>query len=169
MKEPKILLARLERIFQACCFFLAIYYITFFSSQFLQNQDTTFISMKTFNEGTDDYYPEFSICFKGSNFHWLYAENVFKSYGINPVQFEVMLKDGQTVRDEFEKTSSVYQKKPVAYNDGRDVNFDKYHLKSADFVHELDLGHLLHVVPHLLVRVTSHHLPQPPLGPALSL
>ena len=39
----------------------------------------------------------------------------------------------------------------------------------AHLVHELDLRHLLHVVPHLLVWVTSHSLPKPPLGPALRL
>lgn len=138
MKEPKILLTRLEKIFQVCCFFLAVYWITYFSSQYAENRDTTFISMKTFNARPEDKYPAFTICFKGSNFHWLREENIFDSFGINSVQLEAMLKKGKAFRDELKKESKVYEKKTVVYRDGINVSLEQYHLKLTDFLYELE-------------------------------
>ena len=137
IKEPRILLTRIEKIFQAYCFFLAIYWITYFSSQYAENSDTTFISMKTFNDGPDDKYPTFTICFKGPKFHWIQDDNIFHSYAMNPVQYEKMLVEGIGLRYELNKSTKVYEKKSVVLSDGIDVNFDQYHLKLTDFLTEL--------------------------------
>ena len=93
--------------------------------------------MKAFNNGPDDKYPTFTICFKGPKFHWIQADNIFHSYAMNPVQYETMLVEGIGQRDELNKTSKVYEKKSVVLSEGMDVNFDQFHLKLTDFLTEL--------------------------------
>ena len=93
--------------------------------------------MKTFNDGPDDKYPTFTICFKGPKFHWIQADTIFHSYAMNPVEYEKMLTEGIGFRDELNKSTKVYEKKPVVLSDGVDVSFDHYHLKLTDFLSEL--------------------------------
>lgn len=138
MKEPKILVNTIKKMFQACCFFMAIYWITYFSSQFLQNGNTTFISMKTFNDGPDDMYPVFTICFKGAKFHWIQDENIFDSYALSPDQYEIMLKGGTVMRDEFNRSLKLYEKKSVNLSDGVDVKFYQFYLKITDFLQKIE-------------------------------
>ena len=108
-----------------------------FSAIYAENRDAIFISMKTFNENPIDTYPTFTLCFQGDKFHWYHDDNIFDSYGLNATQYEIMLKSGTAMKDELNKTSGVYSKTPVIFNDGENVNFDQFHLKTNNFVHEL--------------------------------
>ena len=78
------------------------------------------------------------MCFEGPDFHWSRDENIFNSYGVNPVQFEMMLKEGTAMKDEFNKESKVFEKTPVSFEDGVDENIDDYHLKLSDFLLRLE-------------------------------
>ena len=93
--------------------------------------------MKTFNEGPDDKYPTFTLCFKGHEFHWYRHESIFNSYGLDTFQYERMLKGDTAMKDELNKTSKEYVKTPVVLNDGTNVNFDQHHLKVTDFLRGL--------------------------------
>ena len=138
MKEPRILLTRIEKIFRVCCFVLAIYYITYFSTQYAENLDTTFISMKTFNEHPDDKYPTFTFCVKGHNFLWFEEDKIFDSFALDTAQYELMLKEGTALKDEFNKNSKVYEKRQVVFSDFTDTDFDEFHIKINDFLTELE-------------------------------
>ena len=137
MKEPKILIPRLKKIFQACCLLLAIFWITLFSTQYAENKDTIFVSMKTFNTDPIDKYPTFTLCFKGDQFHWYHDDKIFKSYSLDPTQYEQMLKGEHATKNVFDKASKMYYKKQVVLQDGENGNFDQHHLKITDFLYEL--------------------------------
>ena len=98
MRKPKIILHRFKIIFQVGCFLNAIYFTTLFSTQYLENTDTQLIAMKKFNQENDNVYPTFSMCFKGAKFHWYHDLEIFKSYGLNATQYELMLKGETALR-----------------------------------------------------------------------
>ena len=101
---------------------MASYWIALFSAQYGENRDAIFISMKTFNGEPDDQYPTFSLCFKGDRFHWNRDDNIFDSYALNATQYELMLKGEVAMMDELNKSSGLYEKKPVFLQNGVDVN-----------------------------------------------
>ena len=129
MRDPKILFPLIKKIFQACCLFLAIFWITFFSTQYTENRDTILVSMKTFNVDPLDQYPTFSLCFKGDRFHWFNDEEIFKSHNLDPTQYELMLKGEPAFKDVFDDKNKTYFKEPVTFSDGRNVTFEDHHLR----------------------------------------
>ena len=50
--------------FKICCFFLAGYMIVQQTLRYFENEDSTTIHYKKFNESPSDLYPTFSICFE---------------------------------------------------------------------------------------------------------
>ena len=116
---------------------LAVYWITRFSTQYAENRDAIFVSMKTFNNHPSDKYPIFTLCFKGDRFHWFHDDNIFMSYNLNPTQYELMLKGEKALKDEFDMESKLYIKKQVFFNDGNNVNLNQNHLKMTDFLSEI--------------------------------
>ena len=132
-----MILPRLEKVFQMCCLLLAIYWITYFTAEFRENKDMISISMKTFNDDPTDKYPSFTLCFQGDKFHWYHDENIFDSYALNATQYELLLKGHTAMMDEINKMSRLYTKKPVILNDGQNINFNRFHLRPADFLYEL--------------------------------
>ena len=116
---------------------MASYWIALFSAQYGENRDAIFISMKTFNDDPDDQYPTFSLCFKGDRFHWNRDDNIFDSYALNATQYELMLKGEVAMMDELNKSSGLYEKKPVFLQNGVDVNIDRYFLRPTDFIHTI--------------------------------
>ena len=116
---------------------MAIYWITLFTVQFGENRDAIFISMKTFNDDPIDKYPTFTICFKGDRFHWYHDRRIFNFYALDPTQFEFMLKGELAMMNNLNKTSKLYDKKPVVLDDVMGVDLDQFHLKIPDFLHEL--------------------------------
>ena len=116
---------------------MALYWIMLFTSQWWENRDAIFISMKTFNDEAIDKYPTFSLCFQGDKFHWFRDNNIFHSYGLNATQYELMLKGDMAMMDELNQTTSLYRKKAVVLKDGKDVTFDRFYLTITDFLHEL--------------------------------
>ena len=116
---------------------MASYWIALFSAQYGENRDAIFISMKTFNDDPDDQYPTFSLCFKGDRFHWNRDDNIFDSYALNATQYELMLKGEVAMMDELNKSSGLYEKKPVFLQNGADVNIDRYFVRPTDFIHTI--------------------------------
>ena len=137
LKEPKLILPRLETIFYVCCLLLAIYWITLFTAQYGENKDLVFISVKKFNDEPSNKYPTFSICFEGDKFHWYHVENIFSSYSLNSSQYELMLKGEEAMRDELNTTSKAYYQIPVEFKDGITDDMTHFHLTPIDFLYEL--------------------------------
>ena len=141
MRNPKIILHRFKIIFQVGCFFTAIYFTTLFSTQYQENIDAQLIAIKKFKEENDNVYPTFSMCFKGTKFHWYHDLEIFNSYGLNATQYELMLKGEIARRYDRNYPVRSYEKTPIFLNNGSDVDFSKYHLQTKDvmtvFIHSI--------------------------------
>ena len=134
MKKPMIILHRFKIIFQVGCFLTAIYFVTLFSTQYLENTDILNYDTKKFNEEPDNVYPTFSMCFKGAKFHWYHDLEIFNSYGLNATQYELMLKGKTAFRYDRNDSVRSYKKTPIFLGDGSDVDFSKYHLQTKDLM-----------------------------------
>ena len=77
---------------------MAIYEVTLWSIEYAENKDQVFVSIKTYNHHAAAKYPTFSICFRGTEFHWYRDINIFNSYGIDPYQYELMLKGERAIK-----------------------------------------------------------------------
>ena len=120
---------------------MAVYWILLFSSQYSENADTTFITIKTFNVDSQDKYPTFSFCFSGSNFHWYNDLNVFKAYGLRTEQLEKMLKGETAIKYERKLNSKLFSKIPTFMQDGKYEDFDEFHLRPQDFIVDLQYSY----------------------------
>ena len=116
---------------------MASYWIILFTSQYAENRDAVFISMKTFNDKPIDKYPTFTVCFKGDKIHWYREDNIFGAYALNATQFELLLQGEPAMRDELNKTSGLYYKKPVSFSNDSDVNIDHKYIRTSDFLYGL--------------------------------
>ena len=139
VKEPKVLLLRLKMVFQMVCFLLAIYMAVSFVKRFNENDNVTSITYKPFNDGPADKYPTYSICFKGSRFHWYRRENIFEAFELSFEQFEMMLKGEPAFRYDFDLSLRLFRKVPTFVNNGSDVTFNNFHLRASDFLKSADL------------------------------
>ena len=80
-------------------------------------------------------------------------------------------KRERPVNEESRDEDQVEGGEPLGISEGQELRGHDTHDPEGEgeLVHQLDLGHLLHVVPNLLVRVPSHSFPQSPLGPTPGL
>ena len=93
--------------------------------------------MKTFNDDPIDIYPTFTLCFQGDKFHWYQHEKVFDSYGVTTSQYELMLKGEDAMKNVMNKTTKLYTKTSVFFNDSLHNRVDEFHVRQSDFIHEL--------------------------------
>ena len=47
---------------------------------------------RKYSNTSDDKYPTFSICFKGSLFHWYRDIDIYNDWELMPEQYEKMMK-----------------------------------------------------------------------------
>lgn len=137
MKEPKILIHRFTIIFQVGCFLIALYFTTLFSYEYSENGDVQLITMKHFNNKTSDKYPTFSLCFRGTRFHWYHDLAIFNSYGLNATQYGRMIKGEMAkryIRSDFNRS---YSKKPVFSGNSKSMDFNSFYLQISDFLRSL--------------------------------
>ena len=119
---------RFKNTFQVVCFLLAIYMSVLLVGRFLEDRSTTSIMYRHYNEKPQDRYPTYSICFRGTKFHWQNDLEIFDEYGLNPYQFEQLLKGETTFSYEYDHTSRLYKKVPSII---RNVQpFDLYHVQN---------------------------------------
>lgn len=93
--------------------------------------------MKTFNGEKIDNYPTFTLCFQGDRFHWYHEENIFDLYSLNASQYQRMLKGELEINKEWSKTYRVSDKNSAVPKYHSNGYFDLFHLRVADFLHEL--------------------------------
>ena len=128
---------RFKIVFRIGCFFNAIYFTTLFSTQFYENTDAQLIVMKKFNQEKDSDYPAFSICFKGTSFHWYHDLEIFNSNGLDALQYELLLKGETAIRYERNDLNRTYNRTPVFVDGSGYFNFSNYHLKMHDFIRSI--------------------------------
>ena len=115
---------------------MTVYYTTSTISQYFENEDEIFITMKEYNEDIlKDKYPTFTVCFKGTEFYWNNDLKIFNAYSLNATQFELMLKGERAMKYEGiqEGNAYKYKKVPIYIGNGSYQNFDSFHLQVPDF------------------------------------
>ena len=103
-----------------------------FVKRFVENENATSITYKLFNEGPEDKYPTFSICLKGSRFHWYHPLVIFDAFGLSVEQFERMVKGEMAFKYDFDYSVGLFRKTLTFFNNESDVAFDSFHLKMSD-------------------------------------
>ena len=58
----------LAKGFKLCCLFMAGYMIFLQALRYFENEDTSSIHYKKFNDSPQDIYPTFSICFEDKHY-----------------------------------------------------------------------------------------------------
>ena len=117
---------------------MAIYEVTLWSIEYAENKDQVFVSIQTYNRHAAAKYPTFSICFRGTEFHWYRDINIFNSYGIDPYQYELMLKGETAIKYEFNDSSGLYDKIAISSANGVNVKFNEFHVRLEDVLTEIE-------------------------------
>ena len=131
------MLHRFRVIFQVACLFIALYFTTLFSFHYSENSDVQLLAMRNFNNETIDKYPTFSLCFRGTRFHWYNDLEIFNSYSLDAIQYDRMIRGETAERYERNGLNRSYIKQPVFSNNSQDIAFTNYYLKISDFVRSL--------------------------------
>ena len=116
---------------------MAIYEVTLWSIEYAENKDQVFVSIQTYNHDLAAKYPTFSICFRGTKFHWYRDVNIFNSYGIDPYQYELMLKGETAIKYELNDSTGLYDKIAISSENGVDVKFNEFHVRLEDVLKDL--------------------------------
>ena len=91
--------------------------------------------MKKYNDDpSEDKYPTFTVCFKGTDFVWYHDYNIFQAYGLDATQFELMLKGENATRYERDNNLRSYRKTIVTTNKRSNEGFEKFHIKLSDIL-----------------------------------
>ena len=117
---------------------MAIYEVTLWSIEYAENKDQVFVSIQTYNHDLAAKYPTFSICFRGTEFHWYRDVNIFNSFGIDPYQYELMLKGETAIKYELNDSTGLYDKIAISSENGVDVKFNEFHVRLEDVLKEMD-------------------------------
>ena len=135
MEQPKLLLGRMKVIFILICFFAALYMTTTQIIRYLENDDSSSIRYKQFNQTPLDKYPTFSVCFKGPEIYWPRAMNIFEKFGISAKQYDRIIKGGTGIRYKNEHDIRLYRKETLEMRNVSNIAFEEHwHLKLTDFV-----------------------------------
>lgn len=110
------------------------------SQRYIQNSDASTTNMRTYNEGPQDIYPTFTLCFKGTNFHWFHDHNIFRTYQLNRTQYDLMLKGEHPIRYDFNRTSRTYEKVTGPSKNISGTSFDQFHLSISDILVGLEFA-----------------------------
>ena len=109
LKDRKVALHRANVVFGSACFLLAAYMSLTQLFRYLENEDTSSITNKQFNQTPRDQYPTFSICFKGDDVYWDKDEMLFNVLGVTSSQYVDTLK-GNGQRYEIDVKTHLYNK-----------------------------------------------------------
>ena len=111
--NEKTLLNRAQSIFSFGCFTLATYYGITQVIRYIENNDTSVITRRTFNDATDSIYPTFSICLKGKDLYWKNDHNLFKEIGMTSPQYVEFLQGKQGWKYIYNDTRRLYKKDTI--------------------------------------------------------
>ena len=95
--------------FQMVCFALAVFMAASFVKRFNENDNATSITYKKFSTTSHDLYPTFSICFRGTHFHWYHDVDIYDAFELRPEQYEMMLKGKPAFRYEYDSSLRLFE------------------------------------------------------------
>ena len=105
-----------------------------FVRRFNENENATSITYKKYSTGPDDVYPTFSICFRGTQFHWTYDLNIYDAFALTSRQYKNMLKGKPAISYQYDNSLRLFRKIPTFVNNGSNALFNKFHLQFSDFL-----------------------------------
>ena len=103
----------------------------------MENADSTSIQYKVFNEGPDDKYPTFSICFEGQSFLWYNDHQIFNEYGLSTTSYHAMMTGEHALTYEYIPRTGLYKKVQVEMRNDS-ISFDHFHVQVSDFLEVAD-------------------------------
>ena len=107
-----------------------------FVKRFTENDNATSIAYRRFNNNPKDEYPTFSICFKGTPFHWYHDLDIYKAFELRIEQYEMMLKGRQAFSYQYDPSSRLFRKIPTLVNNGSNAAYKEFHVQLVDFLLE---------------------------------
>ena len=164
LREPKILRVRTKAIFQTICFLLTVFMSVSFVNRYMENENSTRIIYKKFHETFEDKYPTYSVCFKGTSFHWLNGLNIYNAFELRAEQYEMMLKGNLALRYEYDSSLKLFRKMPTLMVNGSNVRFDEFHVKISDFLLEANFTTLDQNHSRFFKRTGKHIEHAPPFN-----
>ena len=81
--------------------FCSMYMTVILIGRYQKNESATSIEYKQFSK-TDGEYPTFSLCLKGDGLYRYNATAIYKSYGINPANYEKLLQGQPAFRYDYD-------------------------------------------------------------------
>ena len=96
-----------KKLFGFSCFILAGYTVLTQVLKFLDNEDSSSVNYKPFNENTNENYPTYSFCFLSTPWSTIlnnYDEELLAKYAVNSRQLNELMK-GNVIEKEHWKTS----------------------------------------------------------------
>ena len=105
-----------------------------FVKRFSDNEDSTSIHYRKFNNNSEDQYPTFSVCFEGTRFHWFYDLDIYNSFELRTEQYVKMLKGNTAFRYEYDLSLGLFRKIPTFVNNGSNTAYNQFHVKFSDFL-----------------------------------
>ena len=122
IRDPKVLRVRTKAIFQTICFLLTVFMSVSFVNRYMENENSTRIIYKKFHEKSEDKYPTYSVCFKGTNFHWFNGLDIYNAFELRVEQYEMMLKGNLALRYEYDSSLKLFRKVPTLISNGTNVD-----------------------------------------------
>ena len=135
-----------------------------FVNRYIENENSTAIIYKKFHEKYEDKYPTYSVCFKGTNFHWFNGLNIYNAFELRVEQYEMMLKGNLAFRYEYDSSLKLFRKMPTLIRNGSNVRFNEFHVKISDFLLEANFKTLEENHSRFFGREGKHFGDDPPFN-----
>ena len=153
---------RLWVIFDVVCFLLALYMTVILIGRYQGNKSATSIAYKKYTDTDEDQYPTFSICFYGDGLYQYNGSATYEAYGINPANYEKMLKGQPTFGYKYDIASKLYHKTSLSVTENTHLTFDELVLKSNDLSDIIYSATFEAEKTNLSVRYTNGNGDKPP-------
>ena len=115
---------------------------TSFVKRFTENENSTSITYRKYNEKPKDEYPTFSICFEGNLFHWYHDLHIYKALELTTVQYEMMLKGRPAFRYQYDSSTRLFRKMPTFMTNDSNDAYNGFHVQLFDFLLEANFAAL---------------------------
>ena len=135
-----------------------------FVKRFSDNQDSTSITYRKFSDNSTDTYPTFSVCFEGTNFHWIYDLDIFNSFELSTEQYVKMLKGNTAFRYEYDLSLGLFGKIPTFLNNGSNTAYNQFHVKLSDFLVAANFTTLIDTQAHFFANRVEHNVHEIPFN-----
>ena len=115
---------------------------TTFVKRFTENDNSTSITYRRFNNEPKDEYPTFSICFEGTPFHWYHDIDIYKAFELRTEQYELMLKGRPAFRYQYDPSSKSFRKMSTFVKNEPNAAHKEFHVQLIDFLSEANFSSL---------------------------